>query len=206
MTHASNLKTCLSFILQVTILSISFLSIFSVAHGDNTCEDDIILAITRLRHFPNIAEWEVSVIENEIRLVSKFDVFVSSSFTIQVEEFDEEKWKKETLSKFWISIRFQPQTGYENYRKLRNERQKWTDLLNEDYQALEGEPLSDAECDEAWENIGKTTLPSHIAADSNIFIESPLDSPDSSFNPDDSLQKCVWMLYRLNFLFSKIIG
>jgi hypothetical protein len=187
----------------ILLCCISFGS--QLIHGEGDCEEDVRLAMGRLTKFPNIEDWEVTSTANEIRLVSKFKVSASSSQTILVKEFNEEEWLADNQKKFEILIRFQPLMEYQAYLKLKTDRQKWADLLNEDYQALEGEPLSQAEFDEAWKQLDQLKLPSHIAAYSSVFIESPLYSADISFEPDANLQKCVWMLYRLGFLFSEIV-
>lgn len=182
-----------------------FFSMHVVLHAEEDCEEDVHLALARLRHFPNIEDWDVSSSQNEIRLISKFKVSASSSQTILVEEFDEEEWLADTQKPFRILIRFQPLMEYPYYQRLRNERQNRADLLNEDYQALEGEPLTETEFNEAWKQLDDHRLPSHIAAYSSVFIESPLYSADISFEPDVNLQKCVWMLYRIGFLFSEMV-
>jgi hypothetical protein len=190
---------------QVLVLLCCVLIGSPLIHADGDCEEDVHLALSRLKNFPNIKDWEVSSTANEIRLVSKFKVSASTSQTILVEKFDEKEWVANNQKSFEILIRFQPLMEYQYYQRLRSDRQKWADLLNEDYQALEGEPLSQAEFDEAWKQLDQLKLPSHIAAYSSVFIESPLYSADISFEPDANLQKCVWMLYRLGFLFSEMV-
>ena len=194
-----------SLLRQVFLISFLVLGTTSLIHAEEDCAEDIELALARLAHFPNIDEWTITSTTNEIRLVSKFKISVSSSQTILVEEFDESEWLANTGKNFEILIRFRPMMDYQEYLKLRSEREKWADMLNEDYQNLETEPLSDAQIELAWQRLGELKLPSHIAAYSSVYIESPLYSAELSFEPDENLQKCIWMLYRVGFLFSEIV-
>ena len=173
--------------------------------AEEDCAEDIQLALARLTHFPNIDDWEVSSTSNEIRLTSKFQVSASSSQTILVEDFNEAEWFADNRKHFEIRIRFEPMMPYEEYLKLKAERQKWANMINEDYQNFEGEPLSEEQYEMAWKKLNELKLPSHIAAYSSVYIESPLDSADLSFDPDENLRKCVWMLYRVGFLFSEVV-
>lgn len=175
----------------------------SVAEED--CAEDVQLALARIARYPNIDEWNVTSSADEIRLVSKFKISVSGSQTILVEDFDESEWLADTEKNFEILIRFRPMMDYQEYTRLRSEREKWADMLNKDYQSLEGEPLSDGDYELAWKHLGELKLPSHIAAYSCVYIESPLNSAELSFEPDENLQKCIWMLYRIGFLFSEIV-
>ncbi|MCG8525938.1 MAG: hypothetical protein MI748_06145 [Opitutales bacterium] len=187
-------------------IAFSFLTIASLLVANNTdCEEDRDLALNRLSMFPEVKEWNVEVKDCIIYLRSKFDITAFPPFAIAIPEDQTTPAEPQQLQPFEISIRFEPMMDYGAYLDLKQRRQLWADKINRDYQMLDEEPLSNEDLDLAWNNLNAIEIPTHLAAYSNVFIKSTLDNDQISIDPDLNLQKCIWMLYRINFLFSEIV-
>ena len=174
-------------------------------------EEDINRALSRLQHFEGIQDWEIVASDHSITLTSHFKIEVSDSRAIATVADSNIDASANTIepeaksSPFHITLHFLPFDSYEQLNELQKTRNQLTEILNRDAFDFEGEALTEAQWNEAWGNLQKHPLPTHVAGDSLVYFTSDLDNPDLSFEPSESLKTCIWMQYRLGFLFSEIV-
>jgi len=152
--------------------------------------------------------WEISHDSDSITLTSPFEIGYSDASAISeiVEDDTVPSAESDTAKmKFHITIRFLPFDSYHQLETAQKNRAQIAEALNRDSFDLNADPLSPEDWDKEWDKMEKMPNPSHIAGESIVSFYSDLDNPDYSFQPSDQLKECVWVLYRLGFLFSEIV-
>jgi hypothetical protein len=169
------------------------------------CEADIELALHRLTFYPEMEEWSVTRTLNTIKLTSKFMVNTSPSQARVLDEGEPLPDPEEGQNPFEITLHFKPIGSFNAYKELVNTRETYADQLNRDMLFLEGEPLEDEAFTTAIEQLAANPLPTHAAGESLVTITTTLDDTELSIDPDTQMQKAIWMLHRVGFLFTEIV-
>ena len=188
-----------------TLLLVTFLSFANATRATNSQEDDAKRAVARLQYFPEMENWDLSIDGHTINLSSKFSINVSPSQAVAMnEESDSNETYQPETQPFQISIKFLPFEKYQDLTMLLEKRRSITNPLNRDAFDLDAEPLAEEEWAALKEKLVLTPFPTHVAGESLVTISSDLDNDSISIEPSDELKECVWMLYRLGFLFTEI--
>lgn len=188
-----------------TLLLLTLLSFVTMTSAADSQENDAERAIARLAYFPEMENWDLSVSGHTINLKSKFTVNVSSSQAFAMEPgADSSEVRQPNKQAFKISITFLPFERYQDLTTLVEKRRIIAADLNRDAFDLDAEPLAEREWLALNEKLAQTPLPTHVAGESLVTISSDLDNETLSIEPSDELKECVWMLYRIGFLFTEI--
>ncbi len=180
-----------------------------VASSDPQVED-ISRALNRIHRIPGIENWTVESNDHQILLSSKFSLSVSGAqaYALETEE-DEEPSTSDVPSfssvPFHIQIHFLPFDSYSQLEELQSQHTAIAEKLNKDAFDFGSQPLSDKEWQTTWDQLQTSPNPTHVAGESLVYFTTDLENKELSFEPNEALKNCVWMRYRLGFLFSEIV-
>ena len=191
--------------LSIWVVACLFLQLLFLSGNaqENGIEDSITMAMMRLNNIDGIENWDVEETHTSITLKSKFLINVSGSAAIVVDADSDTSFQNREQH-FSFEIHFLPMNGFEEYRKMFQQRVQITTLLNKDAFDYESDPLSTEEWEKAWQDLQAHPVPTHLSGDAFVYIHSDLDNPELSFETSENLKKCIWMQYQLGFLFSEI--
>lgn len=180
-------------------------------------EQDIKQALLRLQHYEEMQQWQLETTSDTMTFTSRFGVNVSSSDAIaelhanasapHVSESEMPVSESFGIDQkpFRIHIHFIPFPEYATLEQLQQQRHALVTRLNHDAFDLDSDPMDAEQWEHTWEKLHAQPFPTHVAGHSLVSISSDLDNPKLSFEPNQELKECIWMLYRLGFLFSEIV-
>ena len=180
-----------------------------VASSDPQMED-ISRALNRIHRIPGIENWTVESKDHQILLSSQFPLSVSGAQALALETDENEESSTPDVPSFstvpfHIQIHFLPFDSYSQLEDLQNQHSVIAEKLNKDAFDFGSLPLSDKEWQTTWDQLQTSPIPTHVAGESLVYFTTDLDKKELSFQPNEALKNCIWMRYRLGFLFSEIV-
>ena len=203
--------------IHLSLLCLQLIPLQVIATESTPQELDIQQALRRLQHYEEMQQWHLETSSGTMTFTSRFEVNVSSSDAIAEEGGnaaaphvnESEMPFSESFGidqkPFRIQIHFIPFPEYATLEQLQQQRHSLATQLNHDAFDLDSEPMDSEQWEHTWEKLQAQPLPTHVAGHSLVSIRSDLDNPKLSFEPNQELKECIWMLYRLGFLFSEIV-